>query len=396
MAKRRKETDEKEVDTGFQIPKFDEEAFLKRERRNIKSTIISFLFGCLMALVCFGFWALMGKSFGLRWELILLVGVVNAVFLKYIFIKLKIDLSDFGRKNWFGSYLTYFFTWFIVLIILVNPPFYDDEDPRVELVIMPQMQEPGGDILILAKITDNMGMEKNDISFTLDGISVSQNDFSYIDNIFEYKYTGPVNITSDQTHNFSLTATDSRGNVEVKTDTFTFSKDTIYLALPKSGDKVVAASDIKFGVKTDVFRVFYKVDNGQEINATKQADREDYYITSPEYDGWVSGENISVRVSAELLYNFENNFLKDDEGNLIVDSNNNAQPKWYVNYINDTTTYVFNVTDESTIGQIDSIEITKPTARIAAAPGFEIIVFLIALITVVLILKFRKKKRQQK
>ncbi len=396
MAKRRKETDEGEVDTGFQIPKFDEEAFLKRERRNIKSTIISFLFGCLMALVCFGFWALMGKNFGLRWELILLVGVVNAVFLRYIFIKLKIDLSDFGRKNWFGSYLTYFFTWFIVLIILVNPPFYDDEDPRVELVVMPQMQEPGGDILILAKITDNMGMEKNDISFTLDGISVSQNDFSYIDNVFEYKYTGPVNITSDQTHNFSLTATDSRGNLEVKTDTFTFSKDTIYLALPKSGDRVVAASDIKFGVKTDVFRVFYKVNNGQEINATQQADRKDYYITSPEYDGWVAGENISVKVSAELLYNFENNFQKDDEGNLIVDSNNNAQPKWYVNYINDTTTYVFNVTDESTIGQIDSIEITRPKARIAAAPGFEIIVFLIALITVVLILKFRKKKRQQK
>jgi hypothetical protein len=396
MAKRRKETEEEETDTGFKIPKFDEQAFLKRERRNIKSTVVSFLFGCLMALVCFGFWALMGKDFGLRWELILLVGVINAVFLRYIFIKLKIDLSDFGRKNWFGSYITYFFTWFIVLIILVNPPFYDDENPRIELVIMPQMQEPGGDILILAKITDNMGMEKNDISFTLDGFSVSHDNFNYIDNVFEYVYTGPTNITNDQTHNFSLTVTDSRGNVKTKADTFTFSKDTIYLALPKSGDRVVAASDIKFGVKTDVFRVFYKVNNGQEINATQQADRKDYYITSPEYNGWEDGENVSVKVSAELLYNFENNFLKDDEGNLIVDSNNNAQPKWYVNYINDTITYNFDVADESTIGQIDSIDIPRPSARIAAAPGFEIIVFLVALITVVLILKFRKKKRQQK
>jgi len=396
MAKRRKETEEEETDTSFKIPKFDEQAFLKRERRNIKSTIISFLFGCLMALVCFGFWALMGKDFGLRWELILLVGVINAVFLRYIFIKLKIDLSDFGRKNWFGSYVTYFFTWFIVLIILVNPPFYDDENPRIELVIMPQMQEPGGDILILAKITDNMGMGKSNILFTLDGISVSQDNFNYIDNVLEYVYAGPTNITSDKTHNFSLTVTDSRGNVQTKADTFTFSKDTIYLALPKSGDRVVAASDIKFGVKTDVFRVFYKVNNDQEINATQQADRKDYYITSPEYNGWKAGENVSVKVSAELLYNFENNFLKDDEGNLIVDSNNNAQPKWYINYINDTTTYNFDVADESTIGQIDSIEIPRPSARIAAAPGFEIIVFLVALIMVVLILKFRKKKRQQK
>ncbi|MDH7506743.1 MAG: hypothetical protein QHH15_03005, partial [Candidatus Thermoplasmatota archaeon] len=133
MAKRRKETEEKEVDTGFEIPKFDEEAFLKREKRNIKSTFISFLFGCLMALVCFGFWALMGKDFGYRWELILLVGVANAVFLKYIFLKLKIDLTDFGKKNWFGSYAIYFFTWFIILIILVNPPFYDEEEPLIEL-----------------------------------------------------------------------------------------------------------------------------------------------------------------------------------------------------------------------------------------------------------------------
>ena len=61
MAKRRKEKDEEE-DKPFKIPKFDEEAFLKRERRNIKATFISFLFGILMALVCFGFWALMGKN----------------------------------------------------------------------------------------------------------------------------------------------------------------------------------------------------------------------------------------------------------------------------------------------------------------------------------------------
>jgi len=396
MAKRRKETGEEEVNTGFQIPKFDEQAFLKKERRNIKSTFISFLFGCLMALVCFGFWALMGRNFGLRWELILLVGVINAVFLKYIFLKLKIDLTDFGRKNWFGSYITYFFTWFIILIILVNPPFYDDEDPRIELVIMPQMQEPGGDIFVIAKITDNTGIEKKDITFTLDGILVSQDDYNYIDNVFEYIYTGPTNITNEESYNFSLSVKDHGGNVKSMTDTFSFNEDVIYLALPKTGEKVFAASDIKFGVKTNIFRVFYKVNNGKEINATQQADRKDYYITSPEYKGWIVGENISVTVSAELLYNFENNFLKDDQGNLIVDSNNNAQPKWYVNYINDTSTYYFDVADESTIGQLESVEISRPSARIVAAPGFEIIVFLIALVTVVLILKFHKKKRQQK
>ena len=98
MAKRRKEKDEEE-EKPFKLPKFDEEAFLKRERRTIKATFISFLFGFLMALICFAFWALMGKENALRWELVLLVAVVDAVFLRYIFTRFGIDTTEFQRKN---------------------------------------------------------------------------------------------------------------------------------------------------------------------------------------------------------------------------------------------------------------------------------------------------------
>ncbi|MDH7507338.1 MAG: hypothetical protein QHH15_06115, partial [Candidatus Thermoplasmatota archaeon] len=216
------------------------------------------------------------------------------------------------------------------------------------------------------------------------------------DNIFEYKYPGPVEITGVETHNFTITVKDHFGNVNTVTDSFSFDKETIYLALPKTGDNVYAATDIKFGVKTDVFRVFYIVNNGKEINATQQPDRKDYYITSAEYKGWVPGENNSIKVSAELLYNFENNFLKDDQGNLILDSNNNAQPRWFVNYINDTSTYYFNVADESAIGQKESIEIPRPNPRVVLTPGFETLILLIAFVIVILILKFHKKKRQKK
>ena len=89
MAKRRKEKDEEE-DKPFKMPKFDEEAFLKRERRNIKITFFSFLFGIIMAVVCFGFWALMGPN-DLRWELVLLVGVIYALSMRYIFLRLNFD-----------------------------------------------------------------------------------------------------------------------------------------------------------------------------------------------------------------------------------------------------------------------------------------------------------------
>ena len=393
MAKRRKEKDEEE-EKPFKLPKFDEEAFLKKEKRNIKATFISFLFGCLMALICFGFWALMGRENALRWELVLLVAVIDAAFLKYIFLRFNVDLSDFARKNWFGSYATYFFTWLIVFVVLVNPPFYDDEDPRMEVVVLPEMQEPGGEIIIVAKITDNSGIEKQDITFTLDGNSISSNDFEYIDSIFIYYYKGSDNITGDEIHDYTLTVKDHGGNSKENKGSFSFSKDAIYLALPNSGDLVKAASDIKFGIKTDVWRVYYTVNNGNEINATQQTDRKDFYITSPEYKGWSAGENKTINVSAEVRYNFENDFLKDEKGNIVVDKNNNAISRWFVNYINDTDTYYLDVADESSIGQEPVKKIARPKARIVSAPGFEILVFLISLVVVILIFKYQKKDRR--
>ena len=114
MAKKRKEkTDEEELD--FKLPKFDEKKFLNKERRNIKTLFLSFLLGLIIAIVSFSFWTLLSGS-GLRWELVLLLGVFNASWLKYLFTRLNIDLTDFGRKGWFGSYAIYFFTWLIVIM----------------------------------------------------------------------------------------------------------------------------------------------------------------------------------------------------------------------------------------------------------------------------------------
>ena len=113
MAKKRREKEEGE-ESDFQLPKFDEEKFLKKERRNIITLFISFIFGIIISLVSFGFWSLLSESV-FRWELVLLVGVFNISWLKYIFERLGIDLTEFGRKGWFGSFATYFFTWLILL-----------------------------------------------------------------------------------------------------------------------------------------------------------------------------------------------------------------------------------------------------------------------------------------
>lgn len=404
MAKRRKEKDEEE-DKPFKLPKFDEAAFLKRERRNIRATFISFLFGCFMALICFGFWALMGRENALRWELVLLVAVIDAAFLKYIFLKLNLDLTDFGRKNWFGSYASYFFTWLIVFIVLVNPPFYDDEDPRMEVIVLPGMQEPGGDIIIWAKITDNAGVEKSKIKFSItypDGTSESPK-FEYEDNIFMYNFSNPNNLMGD--FSYTLSVTDNSGLKIEERGSFTYSNDTIKITSSQfdgltSGDSITIKADKKISKKN--FRVYYKVDNGSEINTNRvdSKDKEKYY-TTPEFEGWKENSNVTIKIYAEVIYYFENVF--DSKGNLIK----------FSNIVEDTTVYNFTTGKDSDIGSEDPpveynctlalkgesqpnnvINYSLPCPRFVSAPGFEILVFLISLVVVVLIFKYRKKDRR--
>ena len=380
MAKKRKEkTDEDDLD--FKLPKFDEEKFLNKERRNIKTLFLSFLLGLIIAIISFGFWTLLSGS-GLRWELVLLLGVFNASWLKYLFIRLNIDLTDFGKKGWFGSYAIYFFTWLIVLIILVNPPFYDDESPHVEMVVLPGVQELGGTVRIVAQIIDNVGVEKQDISFTLtdpDGSPISA-DFTFTNNIFSYTHESPDNLTGNSTYTFKLTVKDVNGRITEKEGSFRYSNDAIKLAEPigtdiMPGPKVTYSTDIKFDVGSGLSRFYYTVNDGEEINVTKG---DEYYETSPKYEGWIKDNESTVKAYAEVIYYFTNN------------------PLQYNNTVVDSDTYYFNVSNAIEIGGEVSPEITLPQPKsVGATPGFEVAIFLISLAVVALIFKYRKKDKKK-
>lgn len=417
MAKKRKEKDEEE-DKPFKIPKFDEEAFLKREKRNIKATFISFLFGILMALVCFGFWVLMGKN-DLRWVLVFLVGLINAAFLKYIFLRLNLDLTGFGRKNWFGFYAIYFFTWLIVFIIIVNPPFYDDESPRIEVAVLPGMQEPGGDVVIVAKITDNSDVDKS--SVTLDITDPEENlttlSPSFDGIIASFTFENTKNLLGE--FSYTLTAKDTGGKSTVKTGSFAYDEDAIEITSSRF-ENITSGDDITIEVEEEVsnknFRVYYTLDNGDEINVNrKYLEVKAEYETSPEFEGWDENSNYTMKVFVEVSYYFTNVGEK------------------YSNIVEDTTTYYFTTTQGSSIGDetppvlwnwskpakdqknevklnYDNVDSNKngvleqeelnnknllPRPRIVQAPGFETIVFLVALAAVVLIFKYKKKNRRK-
>jgi len=381
MAKRRKEKDEEE-EPDFKVPKFDEEKFLKRERRNIKATFLSFLFGFFIAIISFGFWALLsGNDF--RWELVLLFGVFSAAWLKYFLIRLNIDLTDFGRKGWFTSYAIYFFTWLLALILLVNPPFYDDESPHIEAVVLPDMQELGGTIHFVAKITDNAGITQDDITFTINGEQID--DFDFDGKIFTYTFANQENLTGE--FPFTLTATDASGHTSAVNSSFIYSNDTIKCPEPLGaqtppGPQVTYTTDIKFDVGATVSRVYYTVDGGPEINAIQKGK---FYESNASVVGWPRNKNVTVQVYAELSFYFVEPLALPSQAISAVEYNNT---------IVDTQTYYFNVSDDPSIGSEESPTVTMPLPQFYQVPGFELVVFLISLIAVVLI--FRAKKSTNK
>jgi hypothetical protein len=399
MAKRRKEEGEQPEQLDFQIPKFDEAAFLKRERRNIKTMFISFLFGLLLAVISFGFWVLLVGSF-LQWELVFLVGLVNMVWIRYIFIRLNIDLSDFGRRGWLTSYAMYFFTWVLVLVILVNPPFYDSESPHVELAVLPGVQEPGGTVLFAAHIVDNVGINVQDIKLGIIDPSgtLLTPQFSYENDILRYSFQNTQNTTG--TYNYTLVATDVNGHTTTVGGSFSYEQDALEIISSQrtgiaSGDVITVKADQNIS-KQD-FRVYYTINNGPELNVSrKDPNIKDKYDTSPEFQGWTENSVETVRVYAEAVYYFANN------------------PEKFSNTVKDTTTYTFSTANDSNIGTEKPLvewnytlyllhksqlpntvnyEIPFPYT-LSATPGFEVLVAIVA-VAVAMILVKRKKNHKK-
>jgi hypothetical protein len=399
MAKRRKDEAEVAEQFDFQIPKFDEEGFIKRERRNIKTLFISFLFGLLIAVICFGFWAAMGENF-LRWELVLLVGVVNAIWIKYLFLKLNIDLTDFGRKGWLTTFAVYFFTWLLLLIVLVNPPFYDGEAPHVEVAVLPGMQEPGGTILIAAYIVDNVGVTKAGINFMVTdptGI-IRTPEFTFDNNIFRYTYENPSNLLG--TYNYTFIVSDVNNGKTTITGSFIYANKTLEIISSRytgimSGDAITIKADER--ISNYNFRVYYKIDNGSDINVDqKEPGNRDKYDTSAEFKGWSANSTVTVNVYAEVRYYFLN------------------IPEKFSNTIADTTSYIFSTANDPNIGTEEPLlewnytlaVLRKPQLpntvsyalpypiSMGSTPGFEVVVLVLAIVVVVFL--FKRKKNDNK
>ncbi|MEE9151359.1 MAG: hypothetical protein V3U20_05945, partial [Thermoplasmata archaeon] len=101
MAKKRKK-EKKEEGYEFKMPEFDEEEYLKKEVRDARSLIVTFVYAVLIAVV----------SFGLTFvdaALAALVGFIGIVFLRHIYPIIGVDTTLIEKKQWAGNIIMYLF-----------------------------------------------------------------------------------------------------------------------------------------------------------------------------------------------------------------------------------------------------------------------------------------------
>jgi len=346
-------------DEEIKIPEFDEKKFKETEKRKAKSSLISFSFGIIIAVISRFLWSNIQPA--IRWPLVFLFGIASIGFLGKILQYAKIDIKSFSGKEWIESIAFYFFTWLAFFILLINPPFYDASPPKIEVMVLPAIQEINENATIFARITDNVGVKN--VELNLSGMQYEMKKWE--DGIYIFNYSGKGKT------NFSIKATDKNGHVAKYNGMLHFQKNVIY---SKNESNVNASHAIKIWVLKNISREKYRVFcivNGVEINATLFGNEGDYYVykITPAYQGWHPGTN-KMKPCVELANYFRGSDIKLTA--FIIGKN-----------------YTITVKNETGIGIQASPPVEMPKPGSLRTPGFGVAAIVIATVVIVLLRKKR-------
>ncbi len=336
----------------IKLPEFNEKEFIEAEKRKAKTSFIVFLFGIFMAIICHLLWRNLNES--IRWPLCFLFALASIGFMGKILQIFKIDVSKFSKKEWFASISFYFFTWLAIFILSINPPFYDASPPKIDVVLLPEIQQKNQELLIVAYITDNFGIRKVSIKIGENEYGMEKDEH----NVYSYRYKGIGN------EKYEIIAEDKKGNKGIYSGNLKFSDKLIKVNFP---NKLNSSDEIEIRVLKNIskenFRVYYII-NGHEINATKNGETEDYfiYITSPRYVGWKKNEKNEIEIFVEVIHYFPG--IQKKYNNTIYGGN-----------------YSIETTSDEKIGTEKSpVIFDLPKYQSRRTPGFEIIILLVALL----------------
>jgi hypothetical protein len=352
------------MDEEIALPEFDERDFMKKEFRKAKVAFVSFGFGIAMALICHGIWRAVDPS--LRWPVCFLLAVCAIGFMMKILQLLKIDIASFGKRDWFGTSAFYFFTWLAIFILSINPPFYDASPPKIDAVVLPNVQPEGNDVLVAAWITDNTGVDE--VVLQIDGAEVTvAPDGS---GVYRHAYNGSAST-------YAIRATDDNGNAASYHGTINRVPEAIRFVPPEEpvGETDPIEVRVLKNLSDSTYRVYYEI-NGRTVNFSKGGDVGGFniYTTTPEYVGWLNNSANVIHIYAEVIHYFRG--IK------------NA----YTQTIDGGEHTVTVVGDEALIGQKDSPAVKGlPRPQDLRTPGFEFFAA-VAAVAGVFLLRRRKKK----
>lgn len=154
MAKKRKKDKEEKEEYEFAPPDFDEREFLLKELRDTKTVLYTVGYASLFGIAA-GLISNYNEGLVLTGLALVLGGLLS---LKYFYPLMKIDISDFQKKNWAGNIAWFFFTFLAVWVLTFNYPFADHANPSI-----------------------------NDVTVWVDsGTNVTALDYKYVDSVGGY------------------------------------------------------------------------------------------------------------------------------------------------------------------------------------------------------------------
>lgn len=116
-----------EEEVEIKLPEFDEEEFLLDETRAARITYLSLGVALLSGVLT----GLIGQATWPREVYGVIFGLAVAALMPRLFTFLGIDVKEVAPKRWAEAYGVYFVTWFVLWVMLLNPPFFDAVSPRV-------------------------------------------------------------------------------------------------------------------------------------------------------------------------------------------------------------------------------------------------------------------------
>jgi hypothetical protein len=150
-------------------------------------------------------------------------------------------------------------------------------------------------------------------------------------------------------------------------------------------------------ISKENFRVFYKIDDGSEINVDrKEVNDKEKYETSAEFKGWRANSTAVVTVYAEARHYFLNipekfsNTVRDNESYLFTTTNdpNIGTEEPLVEY-----NYTLALLKKSQLPNTLHYQLPYPMS-VGTTPGFEVVVLVLAVVVVVFL--FKRKKNDNK